>query len=128
VITLLLLLLSVRAELAVAAVYAQPGDRFDNGSIACPTASAYQVQNGFAHRSKACGTPAIVCGRRCALGFVVDRGPVGVLDKNGRWHARPRGPRAGERYRGSLDLRPGLAKAAGVRGVEVVTVFWLGKE
>jgi hypothetical protein len=123
--TLILALLAGRLELSTAAVYATPGDRFDDGRIACQGLTNEQVRMGLAHRERPCGSPVIVCGRRCALGFVVDRGPVGVIDGHGRWHARPRGPRPGERYRGSLDLRPDLARAAGVRGVQAVAVLWL---
>jgi len=124
--TLLVALLTGRVELAVAGVYSMPGDRFDNGQIACQGMTGEEIRMGFAHRSKPCGTPALICGRRCALGWAVDVGPFGALTKKG-WRVRRR-LRAGERYRGSLDLRPDLARAVGVRGVEMVTVIWLGKE
>lgn len=124
--TLLVALIMGRVELLVAGVYATPNDRWDNRQIACPGMSSDEIAMGFAHRTKACGTRALICGRRCAVGFKVDSGPYGALTKKG-WRVR-RWLRDGESWRGSLDLRPGLAKAVGVRGVEAVTVVWLDKE
>lgn len=119
-------LLMGRVELLVAGVYATPNDRYDNGQIACQGQRTDEIAMGFAHRTKACGTRALICGRRCAVGVRVDVGPFGALTKKG-WRVRRR-LRVGESWRGSLDLRPGLARAVGVRGVEVVTVVWLDKE
>ena len=125
-IVLIVALLTGRVELAVAGVYGMPGDAYDNGQLACQGMSNDAIAMGFAHRSRPCGTPALICGRRCAIGHVVDKGAFGALTKKG-WRVRRR-LRAGETYRGSLDLRPALARAVGVRGVEVVTVVWLDKE
>lgn len=116
----ILALLSGRVELAVAGVYSMPGDKWDNGALACPNVTAFQVERGFAHRERPCGSTAVVCGRKCAVGFVVDRGPY--MSTAGTVERRPNRNRP---YRSSLDLRPGLARAAGVRGVEIVTVAWL---
>jgi hypothetical protein len=119
---LYLLTLLSTAHLVTAATYAQPGDKWDTGHLACQHMSPAQVEHGFAHRSAPCGSVAMICAKRCAVGWVVDRGPYGALTRTG-WRLRRR-LRAGERYRGEVDLRVGLARAVGVRGVRGVVVIW----
>lgn len=51
-----------------------------------------------------------------AEGVVLDRGPYGKLDKDGRWFNSRRHRSRRGRYRGCADLTPALAKAIGHDG------------
>ncbi len=82
--------------------------------------------HGVAHRTLACGTRLVVCNPRtnlCTTATVVDRGPYGALDRKGEWHVRTKPLRAGEHYRGELDLLPGVYSAIALTGIEKVT-YW----
>lgn len=107
----------------LATTYATPGDRWDNGQLACPRVTRAQIEHGVAHRSLPCGTRLLLCsGRtwRCVAAWVVDRGPYGAIC-GGRWRVMRR-LRPGCKWRGDLDLRPGTASALGHNGKETVVV------
>lgn len=108
------------ALIARAGVYAQPGDRWDNGQLACPGApSPY----GVAHRTLPCGTRVVLCYRgQCVRSRVVDSGPHGITNGTG-YRVLTRGQRmpAGWNYRGDIDVRAGTARALGFSGG---TITW----
>lgn len=116
--------------------YGYEGDIFDKvGSFACKRTleSKYgRVQwekmrsRGVAHRTLPCGTRLGICLSRtglCTAAYVVDRGPWGVLNRKGEWHARTGRLLPGEHYRGELDLLPGTYTALGLVGIERV-MYW----
>lgn len=104
------------ALIARAGVYAQPGDRWDNGQLACPgVPSPY----GVAHRTLPCGTRVVLCYRgRCVTSLVVDSGPWGATDGK-RYRTMPK-LLPGWAYRGQMDIRAGTARALGFRGGELL--------
>lgn len=116
--------------------YGYEGDLFDNvGTFACRRTLTVRYgqkgwqkmrNHGVAHRTLPCGTRLGICNPRtgrCTSAYVVDRGPWGALDKNGEWHVRTGPLRAGEHYRGVLDLLPGVYSAIDLQGIEKV-YFW----
>lgn len=126
-----LLSIFLSAHFATAGVYAQPGDAWDNGQLACQRVLKRQLgkswqaaaeRYGVAHRSAPCGAWLVVCARRCSIAVVADRGPYGALTRHGYKVRRVLGER--ERYRGDFDLRVGLARAIGFRGAGAVAVAW----
>lgn len=132
---LLLPLLQPPGQL-VASTYATPGDRYDNGRLACRRRLVARygeaswrrlLEIGAAHRTLPCGTVIRLCfRRRCSAVAVVDRGPYGQvpigcpvragLRGRCRWRSSAR-LLPGYRWRGSLDVRPPLARRLGLRGV-----------
>ena len=135
---MLLLAISMVAGIKAgnASRYGYEGDTFDKvGSFACRrTLSSRHGERGWqkmrdhgvAHRTLACGTRLGVCNLRtsqCTTAFVVDRGPWGALDRKGEWHMRTTPLRAGEHYRGELDLLPGTYSAIALAGIEKVA-YW----
>lgn len=110
-------------QLGNAGVYGYPGDRWDNGQLAC----RQRAQYGVAHRTLPCGTRVVICSKRCVVATAIDRGPFGALDERGRYVVRRHGLRRGDRgYRGALDLRPETADAIGLDGYGVV--IWKAEE
>lgn len=118
--------------------YGYEGDRYDIvGTFACRrTLTAQHGKKGFqkmrafgvAHRTLPCGASLGICNVRtglCTAAYVVDRGPWGALDRKGDWHLRTGPLRSGERYRGVLDLLPGVYSAIELRGIEKVVFFRL---
>lgn len=101
-------------QLGNAGVYGYPGDRWDNGELACPQ----RARHGVAHRSLPCGTRLVICARRCVVATVQDRGPFGATD--GKRYKVTTKPPPGWWYRGELDLLPETARAIGTRGGTVV--------
>lgn len=61
-------------------------------------------------------------GARVVIAYVVDRGPYGQLLPGGRYVASTR-LQPGARWRGVLDLLPGVAARLGLRGLQPV-VAW----
>lgn len=135
------LLLAISMVLTVragnASRYGYPGDTYDQvGSFACRDGLRAQYgerawqqmrAQGVAHRTLACGTRIVVCNPRtnlCTKATVVDRGPFGALDRKGEWHVRTKPLRAGEHYRGELDLLPGVYTAIALTGIEEVA-YWV---
>lgn len=138
---MLLLAISMVAGIKAgnASRYGYEGDAFDRvGSFACRRSlqarhgeRGWQKMrdHGVAHRTLPCGTRLGICNLRtsqCTTAFVVDRGPWGVLDRKGEWHMRTTPLRAGEHYRGELDLLPGTYTAIALAGIEKVTYWPLG--
>jgi len=116
--------------------YGYEGDIYDRvGSFACKRrlearfgAKQWEKmrKSGVAHRTLPCGTRIGLCLARtglCTPAYVVDRGPWGVLDRKGEWHARTGRLLPGEHYRGELDLLPGTYTSIGLVGIEKV-LFW----
>ena len=107
----------------LAGVYGYPGDTLDRpGPTACAapltasrgkTSYLRMLSSGVAHRTLPCGTALhLIRGGRSATAYVVDRGPFGIVGTGGRWRAGKK-LRAGELWRGVLDLRPGVAAKLG---------------
>ena len=120
---MLLLAVLLTGQLGIAARYADPGDAWDTGELACPQLAEESVR-GVAHRTAPCGTRLRICSARaCVDAVVIDRGPYGAQTAQG-WRLRRR-LRRGERYIGELDLRAPLARALGIRGKEMVWYRWL---
>lgn len=84
---------------------------------------------GIAHRTWPIGSVVLVANIRTnksVLAVVIDRGPYGKLDAQGRWfNARKERSREGA-YRGCADLTPRLAKLIGHNRKERVrlTLLW----
>lgn len=83
---------------------------------------------GIAHRAWPMGARIRITNLRTKLsaeGVVLDRGPYGKVDKDGRWfNSRRHRSRIG-RYRGCADLTPALAKLIGHDGKDRVRVTLL---
>ena len=134
---LLGLLIQPPHEQGLAGRYGYPGDRWGQpGSYACQktiiknhgtAAWKDMLSSGVAHRDIPCGTPLIVCAahtERCARVYVVDRGPFGALDKNGKWHVRKK-LKEGESYRGILDMLPKPSRSIGIIGIHKISLWVL---
>lgn len=120
---MLLLAVLLTGQLGVAARYADPGDAWDTGRLACPQLVS-DSHHGVAHRTAPCGTRLRICSSSaCADAVVIDRGPYGAQTAQG-WRLRRR-LHHGERYVGELDLRAPLAQRLGVKGKELVWYRWL---
>lgn len=107
------------AVYSLAGTYGTPGDRWDNGELACRVSRDTADREGVAHRSLPCGTRLVICARRCGRAVVTDRGPYGATDGH-RYRVQTRGPLPGWHYRGDLDLRQGVARSIGYRGGRVL--------
>lgn len=122
----------LHAQAGNAAVYDQPNDRWNWGRPACQrllrqrlgmTGWQHALKQGVAHRSLPCGTHLHLGNPRTGRwtpATVVDRGPYGQV-KGRRWVARKQ-LQPGWRWRGIVDLRPGVAAALGITGVEPVVL------
>ena len=120
---MLLLAVLLSGQFGIAARYADPGDRWDTGGLACPRQRA-ESDRGVAHRTAPCGSRLRICSQRtCADAVVIDRGPYGAQTAKG-WRRRHR-LRTGERYVGELDLRAPLAQRLGILGKELVWYRWM---
>lgn len=88
---------------------------------------------GIAHRTWPMGSIILVENlrtKKASLAVVLDRGPYGKLDSEGRWfNARKERSRVGV-YRGCADLTPALARALGHNGSDTVriTLLWRRKK
>lgn len=126
-----------KIQSGLASRYGYPGDKYENFKqpYACYSSltkkwglSRYQemVKMGVAHRDFPCGKQIIICKiknnkKSCTNAVVVDRGPYGALDRNGRWHRRSRLFK-GERWRGIIDVLPPIASKLGIKGLEKVII------
>jgi rare lipoprotein A (peptidoglycan hydrolase) len=96
-----------------ATIYGTPGDQHAGGLMACNQKDVPQDEPLCAHRWLPCGTEVMVVnlerpGR--AVCRVTDRGPYGV-DRFGRW-------------RGVIDLTPGVATAVRLDGRDGVRLIY----
>lgn len=85
---------------------------------------------GIAHRTWKMGARVRVKNIRTgkvAIARVIDRGPYGKTDAEGRWfNSRKKGNRQREgTYRGCADLTPKLARSIGHNGKELVKITLL---
>lgn len=120
----------------LASIYGYPGDRYETfwqdpackskiqSTLGKETWAEY-FKNGIAHRTLPCGTKVLICNKthtKCIDAYVVDRGPYGAIDKNGKWHVRKK-LQENERYRGIADLRPEIATMLNFSGLETVFIY-----
>lgn len=105
-------------------IYGTPGDPHHRGKTAWKHVHPSTVI-GVAHRSLPFGTRLKVCSPRtlkCAWLQVIDRGPYGKLDHQGRWfNARIERARQGT-WRSCLDFTPKAARTIGITGMEFALV------
>lgn len=120
------------AERGKASVFL-PVERLNNSILACDHGRRWEDENELlvAHRTLPCGTVVIIehKGKRVAA-RVLDRGPYGALDADGKWLVkRPLDPVTRDAvWRGIVDLSPGVAKAVGLRSMGMVTVWTLKRK
>jgi hypothetical protein len=117
----------------LASRYHDPKDRYENfrqplaceqrikkkrGLVVWKTLSAV----GVAHRHLPCGAQVTICTKKkCIRAYIVDRGPYGAIDKQGKWHRRNK-LLPGERWRGIVDLLPPITNELGITGLSKVYI------
>lgn len=112
----------------------EPG--LNNGKFACGGDWEDETLPVCAHRTLPCGSWILVENLETddwAWCKVMDRGPYGKLDGNGKWFnsalerkaakKEDRKPRKG-RYRGILDMGPSVSSAVGSDGMLEVKIWW----
>ena len=116
----------IKAIICLSTIFGYPGDGHGGRS---PTVlykrPVSATDMGIAHRTWPMGARIRVTNLRTKLsaeGVVLDRGPWGKLDKDGRWfNSRRHRGRLGK-FRGCADLTPAIAKAIGHDGLDRVRI------
>ena len=108
-----------------------PVERLNNGKLAC-TRERWRDPSLLlvASRTLPCGTLVLVESVRTgksSLAQVMDFGPFGSICPDGSWQIkRPGDPNTLDcKYRGVLDVSPGVSDAIGLDGLGHVRIRWL---
>lgn len=110
----------IKAIICMSTIFGYPGDGHGGRTPTVLYGRPVSPSDmGIAHRTWPMGARIRITNLRTKLssfGVILDRGPYGKLDKDGRWfNSRRYRSRAGK-YRGCADLTPALAKAIGHDG------------
>lgn len=83
---------------------------------------------GIAHRDFPIGSTVRVTNIRTGISqevLVIDRGPYGKLDSNGKWFNGQKERNREGTYRGCADLTPRLARILRHNGKDTVRIIWI---
>jgi hypothetical protein len=117
-----------KSEECVASIFAYPGDKHAGGRSPWLRRRVRPTDLGIAHRTRKLGSWVRVTNLRTGKSTrarVIDRGPYGKLDAQGRWFNGARDRTRKGTWRGCADLTPAVAKRIGHNGFERVRlVSW----
>ena len=121
----------IKAIICMSTIFGQPGDGYGGRTPTVLYKRPVSVTDmGVAHRTWPMGASIRITNlrtKKSAYGVVLDRGPYGKVDADGKWfNSRRERNRIGE-YRGCADLTPALAKAIGHNGrdrVRITLIRW----
>jgi hypothetical protein len=116
---------STKPEVCVATIFAQSGDKHAGGASPWLRRRVRPTDLGVAHRTHPLGSWVKVTNLRTRKSVrvrVIDRGPYGKLDSQGRWFNGARHPKRRGRFRGCVDLTPATARRIDHNGFEKVRV------